>query len=660
MFESASQSAPLLGRAARAVVTLALLGTYSASALGDDKTVDAAPMAGKKIRIDGVPKEWPPMQRLSATLSGRGTRAEGVAGYDDDNLYVAMRVQDEQLVRTAGLGSNEDYGALVLAFPTGGGFKAYEVRLYPGVPGKSAGAVKMQGLGKVPGSQIVEAPFDGGITFEARIPWSVFPEAKRVRSGLRGALRYKDVDPGGKTSLVATAKGSGASLPPFTIESEYALHQSLVFPKGLSVRPTKQLVGNLVGDSMYETVSVYDRYLAVTGWHYRNGSEFYYQDLNILTPSNLLGISLKDVDGDGHDELVLRRRVGSSGDSKDYLEVWAFRSEDKGPEALFQHETGLVKGPQKIENDVDVEKQKGKWNIVVEQGKNDGIEPSEWDGPTISGERATLMPWETVYSRRYEWDGKQFALVEEKEWKPKLESPTGSRPSRSSSGDPLPASEVREAPPPRPPNPDELLDQVYALYRTDRGVKKTKPRFDFVTDVAGSADNERVLVHGKDIVVFGKKFKQGTSYVYTTIGVKEPEHVLDVTARDLTGDGRAEIIVRAIIPVKASEQLGGATVTRHALMIYHVTEEGISRIFAAETGRSLDDDAILGRIAFVPVSNAIRIELHHGRAVGWSEKSYPFPQDSQPYQGLEPLLLPWTDMPDRSYVYSDGHYQLVE
>jgi hypothetical protein len=144
------------------------------------------------------------------------------------------------------------------------------------------------------------------------------------------------------------------------------------------------------------------------------------------------------------------------------------------------------------------------------------------------------------------------------------------------------------------------------------------------------------------------------------MGVKEPEHVLDVTARDLTGDGRAEIIVRAIIPVQASEQLGGALVTRHALMIYRVSEDGIPRIFAAETGRNVDDDAILGRISFIPVADAVRIELHPGRAVGWSERTYPFPQDTSPYQGLEPLLLPWSQMGTRSYVFAGDSFDLVE
>jgi hypothetical protein len=359
--------------------------------------------------------------------------------------------------------------------------------------------------------------------------------------------------------------------------------------------------------------------------------------------------------------LVLQRRVGSSGDAHDYFELWKFRSETAAPELLFQHEVGFIKGPARVENEVKLANEKGKWSVIVEQGKTEGLEPDEWDGPTISGDRATLMPWETVLSRRYEFADGSFTMVEEQEWEPKVKRPRGSRASSGrSTGDPLPALDKRQAPPPRPPNPDELLDQVYALYRTDRGVKKGKPSFDFVTDVAGDEENERVIVHGKDIVAFGKKFKQGTSYVYTTIGVKEPEHVLSVTARDVTGDGRADVIVRGIIPVQASKQLGSEVVTRHALMIYKVTEDGITRIFAAETGRSLNDHSILGRVSFVPVADAIKIDLHPGRSVGWTQKSYPFPEDTQPYGGLEPLLLPWTDMGSRSYIYRSGGYELLD
>lgn len=641
------------------------------SAFAKETIVDAAPMEGKKIRIDGMLREWPATVSLSEVVAGSASgapKAEAVAAYDDQHLYVAMSVADPKLVRTRSFGTNEDHGVLVIAFPSSSGYESYDVRLYPGEPGKSAGSVKVDGVGTVPGAQIVEAPTDGGLSFEAKIPWSVFPEAKKVRSGLRGALRYVNVDPGGKKTIVGTSKASGSNLPPLTIEAEYGLHQALIRPKGLNAKPDKQLVGNLVGDSMKETVFLFERYMAVTGWNYRGGSEFYYQDLKVDGLSKIERFSLQDVDGDGHDDLVIRRRVGSSGDAKDYFEVWHFRASNDGPQLLFQHEVGMVKGDVEIRNDADLTQKKGKWSVVVSQGDANGIDPESWDGPTISGDRATLMPWETVKSRRYEWRGQAFEMVEEEEWEPKTKAPKGLRTSSSpgSSEDPLgPIERERQPDPPRPPNAEELLDKVYALYRTDRGVKKGKPAFDFVTDVAGDETNERVLVHDKDIVVFGKKFKEGASYVYTTIGVKDAKDVLDVSARDITGDGRAEIIVRGIIPVQASKQLGGDVVTRHALMVYRVTENGVSRVFAAETGRSLEDKSILGRISFIPSdsgdgANAMRIRLNPGFAVGWTKNSYPFPQDPLPYGGLEPLLLPWTDMSTRAYVFDGDEFKLVQ
>jgi len=201
-----------------------------------------------------------------------------------------------------------------------------------------------------------------------------------------------------------------------------------------------------------------------------------------------------------------------------------------------------------------------------------------------------------------------------------------------------------------------MLDRVYALYRKDRGVGKARPRFDFVTDVAGDSTSERVLIHGKDIVVFGKEFKGGMSYVFITIGVEDSKDVFDVTARDLTGDGKAEIIARAVLHAKASEELGGDVVDRHALFVYKATESGVTRIFAAETGRSLDENAIVSGIRFVPGVKGVALELHPGRAIGWSERNYPFPIDRAPYGGLEPLLVPWGGDGPRRYEFDGSRY----
>ncbi|MEN9577567.1 MAG: hypothetical protein RJA70_576 [Pseudomonadota bacterium] len=644
-------------------VGLAIGGWAPVEAAAKGAGFDAIPFASKKVRLDGLLSEWPELKLLDQTLLGHPTaldpQVRGGVGYDAKSLYVGMSVRDLGLVLGAGASSKQDHVVLAIAFPTrGGGHQTYQLRLHPGDPGKSPGQVVIVGGGAVAGAKLVEAPAKEGFTFEAQIPWSTFAEAKLVRSGLRAALSYHDADsPGHVASIVGTGKSVSQQLPALTLESEYALNNGLVFPKGLDREPDRELFGNVVGDAMLERVAVYDRYLAVTGWNYREGTEFYYQDLSVLEPSSLRRIELQDFTGDGHDDLLIQRRVGTAGDAREFLEVWHFRASNDGPQLIFQHLVGVQTGPTWVSNDVEIKRVQGQPQIVVAPGKHEQLDPSAWNVEPVSGRGLfpLILPWEAVRSRTFGWKGELFELLEERPGKASVAAPN--RRTRMSSGTaPLASTdEALSVPPerPRPPSPEELLDGVYALYRSDRGVAAARPRFDFVTNVAGDAENERVLIHDKDIVAFGKHFRTGTSYVYTTVGVKEAADILDVTARDVTGDGRAEVIVRAVIHVQASKQLGGDVVSRHALFIYKIEQSGVTRVFAAETGRSLGEKSILGLIRFVPSGKGLELELLPGRAVEWTEKTYPFPQDSTPYGGLEPLLLPWSGIAPKRYAF-DG------
>lgn len=640
--------------------------TATRHAVAGEELLDAAPMHNQKIRLDGMLREWPARATLNQTLSGSPAKgdpkASAVVGYDNDALYVAMDVQDAAFV------AHKDYAELRLAFPSGGGFKSYVVKLEPGDPGKTSGSVSVGGK-VLSEAKLVEAPTGNGFTFEAKVPWSVFPEAAVTRVGMRGALVYNDTDASSKT-VIGTSKQQGQSAPQLTIEGEYALNHALVFAKGLSPRPEKEAFGNLVGDKMKERVAVYDHYLTVTGYGYRGGSEFFYQDLQAKRVKLL---RLVDFNGDGFDEVVVQRQTGSSGAEQELLEVWRFPTETGGPVLQFQHEVGLTQGENQVVNDVEMTTFKGKPAIAVKVAKG-AVDTKTWEGVPAGGEtKPVLLPWQSVTSRTYAWKSTGFEQVEEKAGKPLVDAPaskgtrffSGSTPPPGYGGTPSGKSaasgEDSEAsgqvpPKARPPSADELMDQVYDLYRTERGAKRQKPRFDFVTDVAGDETVERVLIHGKDIVVFGKKFVEGRSYAYTTIGVEKPEDVLQVTTADLTGDGHAEVIVYGVIRAQASKKLGGDMVTRHGVFIYRILESGITRVFAAETGRTVGNQVVLGGVKFVPAGAAVRIELHPGHAIGWTQDSYPFPEDRGPYAGLEPLLLPWSEQSPRKYVYVDGKY----
>ena len=608
----------------------------------------AEPMQGEKLRIDGDLREWPnKMTELGDTLSGSGgsdPQAAVTIGYDEANLYVVLKIHDKRIVRTPAAGPSEDHASLSLAFPRGRDFSTYEVELYPGNPGKVAGAVKLKGAA-VTGAKIVEAPSEGGLHVEAQIPWSAFPGADTVRVGLRAAVSYTDVDASGSVvGVISTASGrTGRALPALLLEAEEGLESELLRPKGLSVA-SREAFGNVSGDAMVERVAIFGDSLAIVGPHYRGGKEFYLADLGVKDGSMVTRLELVDFDGDGHDEIVVQKRIGAPDKYREVLTVTKVSADDT-PYQAFAQEVAIKTADGKIENHVSLKNR----SIEIAQGEATGFEPDSYAEVTPSEMGSALLPWERVGSRTFKWQGKGFVEAGTTPFAPV--AGTG-RPANARSS--TPAASGPEAPPaPRAPTSDELLDRVYALYRKERAVGGGKPRFDFVSDVAGDRGPERVLLHGKDLVVFGKGFRQGLSYAFITLGVADPKDVIDVTARDVTGDGKAEIIVRAVLHAKASKALGGDVVERRALMIYGIKDDALARIFAAETSRAVGDKEIIGAVAFEPGKRGLEIELRPVRALGWTEKSYPFPPDTTTAGGLEPLLLPWGGAGVRRYHW-DG------
>lgn len=608
----------------------------------------AEPVQGEKIRIDGDLREWPAKM---TSLEGGALEARTVVGYDDNNVYLALRVADKRIARTAAAKDAEDHATLTLSFPRGRGeYSTYPVEVYPGNPGKLPAVVKL-GNKSVAGAKAVENVAEKELLLEASIPWAAFPEAAKVRVGLRASVSYSNADsPGTIKAVVSTSSGkAGKGLGPLLLEAEQGL-LDLLRDKGLSDVPAREAYGNLSGDGMYERVAIFGPFITISGPKFRGGKEFYFAELGVSGSDMVTTMKLADFDGDGHQELVLRKRYGAADKYREMLEVTKIGRDDS-PFVAFSHEVGIKTPDGSISNKVKIEDS----GIEIAQGESEGFEPDSYNEPLPGGNVASaLLPWESVASRTFKWQGSGFVKADEETQSPKTKGATkkaaAARRKPSAEGPAQPA-------PPRAPSADELLDRVYALYRKDRGVSGGRPRFDFVSDVAGDSGPERVLIHDKDIVVFGKGFRSGSSYSFITVGVSEPKDILDVTARDLTGDGKAEIIVRAVMRAKASKALGGDIIDRHALLVYGIKDDRVVRVFAAETGRSLGKNQVLGAVAFERAGKAMRIELRPARAIGWTESSYPFPQDTTTANGLEPLPLPWSGS-KRSYRWNGSAFVL--
>ncbi|HTM46611.1 MAG TPA: hypothetical protein VL137_16755 [Polyangiaceae bacterium] len=633
------------------LTTLGVICPRHAHAEG--RPIDAFPLTAKPS-IDGLLREWPTLTEFGYRGGGNG-RAKGLIAYDAERLYVVMDVSDDHLVRTPNYASGEDVAKLFLNFPVRGSGrgKTHQVDLFPGNSSSIAGLVKVDGA-KVTGAKLVEAPKQGGFTFEAVIPWAAFAEAATTRVGLTAALQYLDHDSaGGSATVLSTASSAQGSLPPFRLEAEYSIDQSLLNRERLGPIPSRQVVGDVAGDGWLEKVAIHGHYMVIAGWGYRGGKEFYFQDLG--SDATVSRLELMDLTNDGKDDIVLQKRVTIAGLEREIFQVITIDAGKDQPYAALSQEVVLQAEGKRVENRLTFEGSGKNRKIRISQGRADNdLDPKAFEMSGGDDLKSALMPWDAVQSRAFSWNGHGFASDDEA-GTPKMARPVpaGAR-SQNAAAKSEPADNT--PPPPRPPTPDELLDRVYALYKNEHNVGNAKPRFDFVTDVAADPRPERVLVHGKDLVAFGKGFQDGASYVYLTIGVEQPSDITGATAFDITGDGKAEVIVYGVLRAKASKSMGGKTITRQVMFIYQVRESGIHRIFAAETGRSLEDNAILGRVRFLPNNKGKRIELGPGQAVGWQQNSYPFPPDRTQYGGFEPLLLPWTDMPTRRYHYDGENY----
>jgi hypothetical protein len=362
------------------------------------------------VKIDGVLGEWPP--RIGATTkikgSAEGTTFASALQYDDAKLYIAGEVTDATFNRTSKIADDEDHASLLLAFPSGGGFVTYEVGLFAGIPGETAGEVRWLtgGHGAVPGAKIVEATAPGGYTFEASIPWGAFPEARTVRVGLRGAARYYDQSGSAARVVLATGPGDAQSpgqLPWLPTEPEQSVIDGLLIPKQLSQTPRAELFADVAGDAMKERVAVYDRYFTISGPGFRGGREFFFRDLG----AELVKLEARDLTGRAKEDLLVRRRFKTPGGTREWFEVWSILKGEE-PTTTFAHEIEIANGAKHVANAVHVSSAR---EIEVTLEPAQGWDAASWHEPTSTEVEPLLLPWGTVKAQTFKFDSGKFKKV---------------------------------------------------------------------------------------------------------------------------------------------------------------------------------------------------------------------------------------------------------
>ncbi len=629
--------------AALACAAGAFLATPSSHAGGT--AIKASLIEASTIKLDGIPKEWPELMALGHTVKGAPTKADlqarAAISYDNSNIFIAADVTDDAL-RGGG-----DRVSVVIGFPGGA---VHQVDLFPGEPGKSAASAKNKEGKTITGAKVIEAPHGGGWSLEATIPWSAFPPATTTRVGLRGAIFVHDAD---KDTAIEASVGSAPSsayesLPPVSIESEQALGESLKAKKIKNV-PRYNLIADVVGDALKERVIVFDQVLVVLGPTFRKGSEFFWTDLGVDASQGMLpGCETRDLTGDGQAEIILRKRLGKPKNYREYLQIMQFGKSD-APTMIFQSEVAIVTEKGAVENEVRFEPNGALTAIVVKPGTAKNFDAGNYAESRETSMSPALLPWETIASRTFKWNGKAFAQVGE-EKQAGTPAPPVVENAPASTGKPATKTQASA---PTGAVLNEMLERVYTQYKRDRGITG-KARFSLSADITGDKSEESVLLHDRDLVVFGNGWKNGTGFTYMNLGqfVKGSD-ITEISTMDVTGDGKAEIIVKGTIAGANSTE---GPLSRDVLFVYQMTDEGLRRVFAVETARSMGRKRVEGTVKFVKAARGMDIEVSSGKATEWNGGNYPFTQDTSPVGGVEPLLLPWSNLPTVRYRWKNGGF----
>ncbi|MBW2527090.1 MAG: hypothetical protein JRI23_23110 [Deltaproteobacteria bacterium] len=598
-----------------------------------------ASLAPEKIRIDGLPKEWLGSWReLNQIVQGdlvgpSDCGANVLIAYDAKHLYVAADVVDDKLV------SGGDYVELLLGIP-GGALRS--MRLYPGVPGKSRAKATTGSGGPLRGAKVVEAPTQRGYALEGKIPWRSIPGTQNVRIGFRGAIYVHDADRSRSADAVISTVTTRAyrELPPISLEPEVGFATGLMRDKQLKNPPTCNLLANVWGGPMKERVLIYGPYVVVMGWDYRDGEQYYFRDIGYVP--RLRGnksCQLHDLTGDRLADLVLRKWITKGGQTVEIVEVLSFDGGDEVPKSIFAHELRLTTERGRVDNEIRMTPAGRNSRITILDGRARGLDAGSLQRAFHTDAKPLLLPWSTVASRTFAYREGEFTQVHEK----KQAGTTATATSQSSA----------------PPPPEQggssstttstASGSVYDQYRKDRNVSG-RARFDLRANLAGNRKPERVVLHGRDLAAFGPGFRDGKAYAAVRLApFARDRDVSRVATRDVTGDGRAEILVEGVMRAEAPPEVGGGEVERRVVLIYKLESRGLRRIFAAELERRIGRDKIIGTIRY----GRGTIELKPGRAVGFTQRTYPFEQEVGSSGGFEPLLLPWSGARPVRYRY-DG------
>jgi len=162
------------------------------------------------------------------------------------------------------------------------------------------------------------------------------------------------------------------------------------------VRPRLRRRANLVGDARPETLLALGSALVVVGPGYRQGRGYFFYALPLERPEDLRSLSVHDLDGDGHAEILMRVRQRTPAGSREVLLVHSLTP--RAFPRLLAVEVARTEDGKRI--DTEVRFVRGGLELRARRAR--GVDAESWPyaQETSNGIEPPVLPWAEP-ARRY-------------------------------------------------------------------------------------------------------------------------------------------------------------------------------------------------------------------------------------------------------------------
>jgi hypothetical protein len=550
---------------------------------------------------------------------------------DEQLLYVAAEVHDDQIVRTAAHRANED--ALIVTIAAGEGNRAptYELVIQPGVTGQFPGRVRL-GARPIAGALVSDAPLaeGSGFTIEASIPLRALPALASNAAVLRARVAYQDADAAGRAAadtVIASGPGDAqhpGELPlvaPAGVHGTDALIRS--FADAYHVDLTDTFLDrpeNVAGDAALERVIVMPRFIVAAGPGLEGGQRYTIIEHPARARGDVLESELRDVTGDGRKDVILRLLVAERNHARELLYVYGAPEGGSHLRRIFAHELAYTEGSNGVTDRATFEPSGG--GIRVTLNNATGYSATRRPPAPEAGTLPPLAPWGPNRLAVYRWSDATHSF-----------EPARTEPNGGNVVADTPSQSMTEAP--------TSLDAVLRNFRRREHLPEdARPQFTAAGNVAGDRVPETVQIYGRHLVVVGENFMSGRSSYSLELPVDNDADVLGLQLGDVTDDGHEDALIRVRRTNQSSVRGRQLDVQHEYLMVYSFDEGHRGRVLAVEIARRAGGDSITNVVRPPPHGRNNSLTIEAGTSGGgWNAQTYPF--HDQPMTGFEPLLVPW-------------------